>query len=52
VDFEAVLSEHFSFAGTMALTALTVFVLAAVVVAVGRERRGLEFGVAVPEAKA
>jgi hypothetical protein len=28
----------------MALTAFTVFTLAAIVVALGRERRGIEFG--------
>jgi SHS family lactate transporter-like MFS transporter len=52
VYLQAVLADHFSFAGTMALTALIVFVLAAIVVAAGREHRGLEFGVVVPEGKA
>jgi len=52
VYLQAVLSDHFSFAGTMALTAFIVFVLAAVVVAAGREHRGLEFGVTMPEAEA
>jgi SHS family lactate transporter-like MFS transporter len=45
VYIQAVLADHFSFAATMALTAGIVFVLAAIVVALGRERRGLEFGV-------
>jgi SHS family lactate transporter-like MFS transporter len=41
---EAILAEHTSYANAMALTALTVFTLAAIVVALGRERRGIEFG--------
>jgi SHS family lactate transporter-like MFS transporter len=41
---EATLAEHTSYANAMALTAFTVFTLAAVVVALGRERRGIEFG--------
>ena len=49
VYLQAVLADRFSFAGTMALTAFIVFVLAAIVVAAGREHRGLEFGVVVPE---
>jgi SHS family lactate transporter-like MFS transporter len=52
VYLEAVLSDHFSFAATMALTAFIVFMLASIVVAAGREHRGLEFGVAMPEAEA
>jgi len=42
---EAILAEHISYANAMALTALTVFTLAAIVVAVGREQKGIEFGV-------
>lgn len=41
---EAILAEHTSYANAMALTAFTVFTLAAIVVALGRERRGIEFG--------
>ena len=41
---EAIIAEHTSYANAMALTALTVFSLAIVVVALGRERRGIEFG--------
>ncbi len=41
---EAVLAEHMSYANAMALTAFVVFTLAAVVVALGREKRGIEFG--------
>jgi SHS family lactate transporter-like MFS transporter len=41
---EAVIARHTSFANAMALTALTVFSLAAVVVALGNEKRGAEFG--------
>jgi SHS family lactate transporter-like MFS transporter len=41
---EAVFAARFSYSGAMALTALTVFSLAAVVVALGRERHGIEFG--------
>jgi SHS family lactate transporter-like MFS transporter len=43
--FEALIAEHTSYANAMALTAGTVFALAAIVVALGRERRGIEFGV-------
>jgi SHS family lactate transporter-like MFS transporter len=35
---------HFSYATAMALTAVTVFSLAAVVIALGREKHGAEFG--------
>ena len=42
---EATFAEHTSYANAMALTAFTVFTLAAVVVALGREKRGIEFGV-------
>jgi SHS family lactate transporter-like MFS transporter len=41
---EALLAEHTSYANAMALTALVVFTLAAIVVGVGRERKGIEFG--------
>jgi SHS family lactate transporter-like MFS transporter len=42
--FEAILAEHTSYANAMALTAFTVFTLAAIVVALGRENRGVQFG--------
>jgi Arabinose efflux permease len=42
--FEAILAEHTSYANAMALTAFTVFTLAAIVVALGRENRGIQFG--------
>jgi SHS family lactate transporter-like MFS transporter len=41
---EAIMAEHTSYANAMALTAFTVFSLAIVVIALGRERRGIEFG--------
>jgi SHS family lactate transporter-like MFS transporter len=41
---EATLAEHTSYANAMALTALTVFTLAAIVVALGREKKGIQFG--------
>ncbi len=41
---EAVLKEHMSFPNAMAATAFTVFTLGALVVALGRERRGAAFG--------
>ncbi|MFZ0359403.1 MAG: MFS transporter [Terriglobales bacterium] len=41
---EAILAEHTSYANAMALTAFVVFTLAAVVVAMGREKKGIEFG--------
>src|SRR6266568_2030662 len=40
---EAVFAEHTTYANAMALTALTVFVLGAVVVALGPEKRGARF---------
>ena len=43
--FEAILAEHTSYANAMALPAFTVFTLAAIVVALGREKRGIVFGV-------
>jgi len=41
---EAILAEHTSYANAMALTAVVVFTLAAMVVALGREKKGIEFG--------
>jgi SHS family lactate transporter-like MFS transporter len=41
---EATLAEHTSYANAMALTALTVFTLAAIVVALEREKKGIQFG--------
>jgi SHS family lactate transporter-like MFS transporter len=41
---EAVFAVRFSYASAMALTALTVFLLAALVVGLGREKHGIEFG--------
>jgi MFS transporter, SHS family, lactate transporter len=46
VYVEPVLAGRMSFATAMALTASTVFVLGAVVAALGRERKGRTFGVA------
>jgi SHS family lactate transporter-like MFS transporter len=46
---EAVFAEHTSYAKSMALTALTVFTLAAIVTGLGRERRGITFGEEIPE---
>jgi SHS family lactate transporter-like MFS transporter len=42
--FEAIIAEHTSYANAMALTAFSVFIMAAIVVALGREKRGIEFG--------
>jgi SHS family lactate transporter-like MFS transporter len=44
VYIQAMLSEHFSFAATMALTAAIVFVMAAIMVSLGQEKRGQTFG--------
>jgi len=41
---EAILAEHTSYANAMALTASVVFLLAAVVVGLGREKKGIQFG--------
>jgi SHS family lactate transporter-like MFS transporter len=41
---EAILAQRISYAKAMALTALTVFSIAAIVTAIGRERRGVHFG--------
>jgi len=40
---EAILAQHTRYANAMALTAFVVFSLAAVVVALGRERKGIQF---------
>ena len=44
VYLEALYAAHTSYATAMALTAVSVFVLAGVMAAMGRERRGVEFG--------
>jgi MFS transporter, SHS family, lactate transporter len=41
---EAILAEHTSYANAMALTAFVVFTLAAIVVSLGKERKGIQFG--------
>ena len=41
---QSLLSRHTTYANAMALTALTVFTAAAIVIATGRERRGIRFG--------
>ena len=41
---EAVFAARFTYANAMALTAITVFTLAAIVVSLGREKHGVEFG--------
>jgi SHS family lactate transporter-like MFS transporter len=41
---EAALAEHTSYANAMALTAFLAFTMAAVAVALGHERRGIQFG--------
>jgi SHS family lactate transporter-like MFS transporter len=41
---EAIFGQRTSYATAMAMTALAVFSLAAAVTAIGRERRGIEFG--------
>jgi SHS family lactate transporter-like MFS transporter len=41
---EATLAEHTTYANAMALTAFVVFTLAAIVVALGKEKKGIEFG--------
>ena len=45
---EATFAARFSYSTAMALTALTVFTCAAIVVALGRERHAVEFGAATP----
>ena len=44
VYIEALYAERSSYAAAMALTAVSVFVLASIVAALGKERRGAEFG--------
>ena len=44
VYIQAVFATHMSYATAMALTGTTVFVLAGIMAAVGREKRGVEFG--------
>jgi SHS family lactate transporter-like MFS transporter len=44
VYVEALFAAHASYAVSMALTAVTVFAFGAAMAAVGRERRGAEFG--------
>ena len=41
---EAVFAQRFNYAAAMALTAFTVFAGGIIVIAVGKERRGIEFG--------
>jgi SHS family lactate transporter-like MFS transporter len=41
---QSVFSERFDYAGAMALTAVSVFILGAIVVGLGKERRGAVFG--------
>jgi SHS family lactate transporter-like MFS transporter len=41
---EATLAEHTSYANAMAVTAFVVFTLAAIVVALGPEHKGIQFG--------
>jgi SHS family lactate transporter-like MFS transporter len=47
---DSIFADRFSYASAMALTALTVFALAAIVVALGREKHAVEFGTAEAEA--
>jgi SHS family lactate transporter-like MFS transporter len=44
VYIEPLVAQHTSYANAMSLTALTVFVLAAIVAWMGRERHGVVFG--------
>jgi SHS family lactate transporter-like MFS transporter len=44
VYVEPLLAEHMSYPNAMALTASVVFTLAAIVVALGREKKGIQFG--------
>jgi SHS family lactate transporter-like MFS transporter len=41
---EALFAEHMNYANAMSITALTVFILCIVVILLGREKRGIEFG--------
>ena len=45
---EALFAERTTYARAMALTALTVFIGAIIMVAVGREKRGIDFGLTMP----
>jgi SHS family lactate transporter-like MFS transporter len=42
--FEALLAEHISYASAMALTTAVVLILAAIVVLLGKENKGVQFG--------
>jgi SHS family lactate transporter-like MFS transporter len=42
---EAIFARRMNYANAMAVTALTVFLICALVVALGREKKGIEFGV-------
>ena len=46
---EALFAERMNYANAMAVTALTVFILAAVVAGLGKEKRGIEFGQCDPQ---
>ncbi len=46
---EAVFAKRFSYSNAMALTALTVFTVGAIVIALGKEKHAIEFGVVVSE---
>ena len=46
---EAVFAARFSYASAMAMTALTVFSLASIVVSLGREKHAIEFGGTGPD---
>jgi MFS transporter, SHS family, lactate transporter len=41
---EAIFAEHMNYANAMAITALTVFILCIIVILLGHEKRGIEFG--------
>ncbi len=41
---EAILAQHTNYTNAIALTAFVVFTLPAVVIALGREKRGIQFG--------
>jgi len=44
VYIESIFAERFSYASAMALTALTVFSCGILVIALGKERKGVRFG--------
>ena len=48
---EAVFAKTMNYAHAMAVTALTVFILGAIVIALGKERRGFVFGEEAPAGK-